>query len=386
VAIETPDDRTLKVTLENPTPFFLGLTALSPYLPQNQEFVERQGERYAQSAEALLYNGPYTLTNLDPPEGATFAKNEDYWDKENVDIERVEGKVVTDVSTAVNLYEAGELDVTEISAEYVDEYEGSPAFEPMVMFATSYLDMNQDSPAFRNENIRKAMQIGFDRDALADKILNDGSVGAEGYVPPGMDSGGPGEQTFREAASEVLGGFDPERARELYQQGVEEIGEEPNLTLLVWDDSRERDVGTFLQSQFEENLGANVEVRALPFNNLLQQTAAGDYDFYHGGWIADYNDPMDFLEVWTTDSLLNQSGFSNAEYDRLVDDAKVETDPTRRFQQLAQAEKILIEDEAVVAPTFHVCFTRLIRPSVEGLVFHPYGVFVDFKYASIREE
>jgi len=92
VAIETPDDRTLKVTLENPTPFFLGLTALTPYLPQNQEFVERQGERYAQSAEALLYNGPYTLTELHPTEGATFVKNEDYWDKENVDIERVEAR------------------------------------------------------------------------------------------------------------------------------------------------------------------------------------------------------------------------------------------------------------------------------------------------------
>ena len=185
MAIETPDDRTLKVTLENPTPFFLGLTALTPYLPQNEEFVERQGERYAQSAEALLYNGTYTLTDLDPTEGATFAKNEDYWDKENVDIERVEGKVVKDVATAVNLYEAGELDVTELSAGYVDEYQGSPALEPMVMFATSYLDMNQDSPAFRNENIRKAMQIGFDRDALADEVLNDGSVGAEGYIPPG---------------------------------------------------------------------------------------------------------------------------------------------------------------------------------------------------------
>ena len=120
VAIETPDDRTLKVTLENPTPFFLGLTAIFPYLPQNRDFVERQGERYAQSAEALLYNGPYTLTELNPTEGATFVKNEDYWDKENVDIERVEGKVVKDVATAVNLYEAGELDVTELSSEYLD--------------------------------------------------------------------------------------------------------------------------------------------------------------------------------------------------------------------------------------------------------------------------
>ena len=386
VAIETPDDRTLEVTLENPTPFFLGLTTSTPYLPQKMEFVERQGERYALGAKALLYNGPYTLTDFDPTQGATFVKNEDYWDKENVHIERVEGKVVTDVAAAVNLYETGELDVTEISADYVDEYEGSPAFEPTVMFATSYLDMNQDSPAFRNQNIRKAMQIGFDRDVLADEILNDGSVGAEGYIPPGMASGGQGEQTFREAAPEVLEGFDPERARKLYQRGVEEIGKEPNLTLLVWDDSRERDVGTFLQSQFEENLGARVEVRVVPFKYLDEQIAAGDYDFYHGGWGAGYNDPMDFLEVWTTDSPLNQSGFSNAEYDRLIAEARTETDPARRFQQLARAEKILVEDQAVVAPTYHPTFTRLIRPSVEGLEFHPYGAFVDFKYASIREE
>jgi oligopeptide transport system substrate-binding protein len=385
VAIEAPDDRTLRVTLENPTPFFLGLTALTPYLPQKKEFVERQGERYAQSAQALLYNGPYTLTDFDPTEGATFVKNENYWDKENVDIGRVEGKVVKDVASAVNLYEAGELDVTEISAQYVDEYEGSPAFEPMTVFATSYLDMNQDNPAFHNENIRKAMQIGFDRDALADKILNDGSVGAEGYIPPGMDSGGPKDQTFREVAPEVLGGFDAERARELYQQGVEEIGEEPNLTLLVWDESTQRDVGTFLQSQFETNLGAKVEVRVVPFNYLDEQLAAGDYDFSHLGWGAAYNDPLDLLEIWTTDSPLNQSGFSNAEYDRLIANAKVETDPTRRLKQLAQAEKILIEDEAVIAPTYHQGFTRLIRPSVDGLEFPSYGVFVDFKYASIRE-
>jgi oligopeptide transport system substrate-binding protein len=229
------------------------------------------------------------------------------------------------------------------------------------------------------------MQIGFDRDALADKILNDGSVGAEGYIPPGMDSGGPKDQTFREVAPEVLGGFDAERARELYQQGVEEIGEEPNLTLLVWDESTQRDVGTFLQSQFETNLGAKVEVRVVPFNYLDEQLAAGDYDFSHLGWGAAYNDPLDLLEIWTTDSPLNQSGFSNAEYDRLIANAKVETDPTRRLKQLAQAEKILIEDEAVIAPTYHQGFTRLIRPSVDGLEFPSYGVFVDFKYASIRE-
>jgi oligopeptide transport system substrate-binding protein len=384
VAIETPDDKTLKVTLTRPTPYFLGLTAFVTYLPQHEEFTEKQGEKYAQSADALLYNGPYKLTQFNPATGATFVKNEDYWDKANVDIERVEGRIVKEVDTAVNLYGAGELDVTELSTEYVDRYKDSPAFDSVVKFNTEYLDMNLNTPAFRNENIRKAIQIGFNREALAETILNNAAV-AEGFVPPGMDSGGPGDQTFREAGPEVVGEFDPERARELYQQGVEELGQEPTLTLLTSDESTQRDVGTFLQSQFEENLGANVEVKTLPFDQLLDQTAAGDYEFYHIGWNADYNDPMTFLDLYISDSPFNYSGFSNARYDQLIASAKAEADLAQRLQQLSEAEKILIEDEAVVAPTYHEAQIRLIRPNVKNLVFHPYGTVVDYKYASIED-
>ena len=384
VAIETPDDRTLKVTLENPTPFFLGLTALPAYLPQNQEFVEQQGERYAQSAEALLYNGPYTLTDFEATEGATFVKNEDYWDKENVDIERVEGKVVKDVASAVNLYEAGELDVTEISAEYVNEYEGSPAFEPMVMFATSYLDMNQHNPAFRNENIRKAMQIGFDRDALADKILNDGSVGAEGYIPPGMDSGGPGEQTFREVAPEVLGGFDPERARELYERGVEELGSEPTLELLIDDTSESRDVVTFLQSQLEENLGAKAEINQQPLDRRLELTKNGDYQLAVTGWKADYNDPINFLDLFRSDSEFNDPRFQNKRYDELISEAKTEADPKERINMLIEAEKILL-DKAAIAPLYQQGQARLVKPYVRHYKEHPYGAGIELKLLSIEK-
>src|SRR5215203_5439868 len=128
VAIETPDDKTVKVTLVAPSPFWLGLAGFFTYYPQNQKFVEQQGDQYAQNEKALLYNGPYTLTAFESTQGATLVKNKDYWDAGNVDIQKVEYKIVKEVDTSVNLYESGDLDETEIDSEYVDEYKGKPDF------------------------------------------------------------------------------------------------------------------------------------------------------------------------------------------------------------------------------------------------------------------
>ena len=175
VAVKATDDKTLEVELLAPSPFWLGLTAFFTYLPQNQKFVEQQGEDYALSKEALIFNGPYRLTCFKPTEGVTMVKNEDYWNKANVPIEKVEGKIVKELDTAVNLYESGELDVQRIDGEYVDEYKDSPEYHTITYFATFYMVGNQKEEVFQNLNIRKAIQIGYDRDALVNQILKNGS-------------------------------------------------------------------------------------------------------------------------------------------------------------------------------------------------------------------
>ncbi|MGH3147699.1 MAG: peptide ABC transporter substrate-binding protein [Rubrobacter sp.] len=352
VAIETPDDETLRVTLVNPTPFFLGLTAFQTYYPQKQEFVEQRGDEYAQSADALLYNGPFTMTRFDPAAGATLVKNEDYWDKDNVAVQRVDCKVVKEVATAVNLYEGGELDVIGIASEYVDQYEDTPPFRTVVQFVTWWFAMNFEDEVFQNENIRKAIQVSFDRDALADTILNNGSVGAEGIVPPRM--AGPGDRTFREAVGPTVPEYDPRRARELWQTGVEELGQEPSLTYLSQDNSIARDIATFLQSELKENLGANVEVNVQPFDRFLEVLENGEYQLTLYGWIADYNDPMTFLDLWLSDTPLNYSNYRNERYDQLINEAKVEPDVQVRMDNLIEAEGLLVEEQAVIAP----CTTR----------------------------
>lgn len=385
VAIETPDDKTLRVTLVQPSPFWLGLTNFIGYLPQNQKFVEQQGDKYAQSADALLYNGPYTMTELKPTQGMTLQKYKDYWDAGNVDIEKVEGRIVKELDTAVNLYESGELDVQGIEGEYIDEYKDSPEFHTLTNLATFYLVFNFREEIFQNENIRKAFQMGFDRQALTDQILKDGSAPATGFVPDGMS--GPGDQTFREAQGPVMPEYDPDQAKQLYQQGVEEVGQDPTIgiELLAYDDSTARDIAAFLQSQFQENLGAKIDVKVQPFDRKLELESNGEFQLSWQGWIADYDDPINFLELFESDNAFNTQKYANERFDQLIEGARTETDEARRMDMLLEAETILVEEDAGTAPMYFEGEARLQKPYLKNYVSHPYGAGRDIKLWKVEK-
>jgi oligopeptide transport system substrate-binding protein len=378
VAIETPDDKTLKVTLLAPAPYWLGLMAFFTYYPQNQKFVEKQGNNYAQTPDALLYNGPYTMTEFNPTEGATLEKNENYWDKGNVDIQKVEIDIVKDSATGVNLYESGELDNQELNSEYVTEYKDTPDFWSHTLFVTWWTVPNQNVPILQNENIRRALQIGFDRKALVDKLLNNGSVAATGYVPDGI--AGPGDQTFREAQGPVLPEYDPQKAKELWQKGVEEVGENPTIAYLAYDTSVSRDISTFLQSEYEK-MGANIEVNVQPYNRALELQETGDFQLSQFGWIGDYDDPMTFLDLWLSDASFNTQNYKNPRYDELITAAQESTDLKKRMEMLLEAERILVEEDAALAPQYFEGEAWLIRPALQkSYVDHPYGGGWDMRW------
>ena len=379
VAIRATDDKTLEVTLVSPSPFWLGLTAFFTYLPQKQSFVEQQGDQYAQNANALLYNGPYTLEKFNPTSGVTMKKNPDYWDAGSVDIQTVEGKIVKELDTAVNLYESGELDDVEIDGQYVSEYRDSPDFWSQTYFACFYMVPNQGKiPLFQNVKARKAIQMGFDRQALVDKILQNGSEAAPGYVPTGI--AGPGNQEFREAVGTTMPEFDAQQAKKLFQEAVEEVGESPTIELLAYDDSTARDIATFLQSQFENNLGAKINVKVQPFDRKLELEAEGNFQLSWQGWIADYNDPMTFLDLFLSDSAFNTGGYANDQYDQLINGAKKETDLARRMDLMIEAEKILVAESAGTAPMYFEGEAHLIRPAIKNYVDHRYGAGLDVKW------
>jgi oligopeptide transport system substrate-binding protein len=382
VAIETPDDKTIIVELISKSPFFLQLTSFVTYFPLHQEFVEKMGDKYAQDGDSLLYNGPYIMTAGSQGGGSTVVleKNEKYWDKENVAVKTINGRIVKDNDTAINLYEGGELAITPITGDSVKQYEDNPDFYRYVEPATIYGRLNQKAPGLDNLNIRKALMIGFDREALTDQILQDGSVPAYGFVPPAI-SPGPGDQTFRQANGDLVP-KDVDSARALWEKGVEEVGEEPKLTALFLDDSAGRDTATFMKDQYKKNLGVDLGVEIVTFDAALDRVDAEDYQInYSFGWIGDYDDPMTFMDLYLSDSPFNNSFFENEEYDRLINEAQTTSDLQLRMQNMLKAERILIEQAGTV-PLFYNAVSGLKRPYFKNYTPHAFGGD-DYKYAKI---
>jgi oligopeptide transport system substrate-binding protein len=381
VAIETPDDKTLRVTLVGPSPFWLGLTSFFTYYPQNQKFVEQQGDQYAQNAGALIYNGPYTLTQFEATDSATLVKNKDYWAAGDVDIQKVEMPIVKETDTAVNLYDSGELDETEIDSEYVNEYKGTPDFTSYPLFVSWYLVPQLSMPIFQNKNILRAFQMSFDGDALVNKILNNGSVAATGYVPIGV--AGPGNKTFREAQGPVQPEYDPEQAKELFQKGVEEVGENPTIEYLTYDDSVSRDIATFLQQEWKK-MGAKIKVAVQPFDRALDLQSSGNFQLSLQGWIADYNDPMTFLDLFEPGSAFNTSNYENERYGQLISGAREEADEARRMDMLLEAERILVEEDMGATGVYFEGEVHLVRPTIKNYVDHKYGGGVDLRWWTLE--
>ena len=383
VAIETPDDKTISVELISKSPFFLQLTSFVTYFPLNQEFVEKLGDKYARDGDSLLYNGPFTMTAGSEGGGSTVVlqKNEKYWDKANVAVKTINGRIVKDNDTAINLYEAGDLAITALTGDTVVQYEDSPDFYRRVEPFTVYGRLNQHAPGLDNLNIRKALMIGFDREALTDKVLQDGSVPAYGFVPPAI-SPGPGNQTFRQANGDLVP-KDVDSARAMWEKGVEEVGEEPKLTALFGDDSAGRDIATFMKDQYKKNLGFDLGVEIVTFDAALDRVDAEDYQInYSFGWIGDYDDPMTFMDLYLSDSPFNNSFFENEEYDRLIKEAQTTSDLQLRMQNMLKAERILIAQAATV-PVFYNAVSGLIKPYFKGYTPHPFGGD-DYKYATIE--
>jgi oligopeptide transport system substrate-binding protein len=173
--------------------------------------------------------------------------------------------------------------------------------------------------------------------------------------------------------------FDPEEAKRLFEQGVEEVGENPTIELLSYDDSVARDTATFLQSQFQDNLEAKIDVKIQPFDRKLELESNGEFQLSYQGWGADYNDPMTFLDLWESESPFNTGGYSNERYDELIDGAQAETGTARRMQLMLEAERLLIEDDAGLAPMIFEGEVRLIEPFIMDFVYQPYGGSLDVK-------
>lgn len=380
VKIDTPDDKTLVVQIKQPTPYFVSLTAFPLYFPLNEKFITEKGEGYALSADGLLYNGPFTLTEFDPAKGVVLAKNSNYWDKDSVKVDKVDIKVIKEQGTALNLYQSGDLDMAPLSSSDVKNFMGTPEFKAYTNFRSYYIQFNLNNEVIANKNIRKAIQLAVDPDVLTKNVLNNGSETATGLIPTGMAGSG---VTFREAQGDLILP-NIEKAKELWTKGLGELGKAPQLELLTADDQVSKDCGTFIQSQLKKNLGIDITLVTQPYSGRLQTMRDDKYQMVVSAWGADYNDPMTYLDLWAATPKPFRGNFSNERYDKLIAGAKLEVDSVKRMDMLLEAEKILVDEEAILAPLYYQGQAFALKENVKGLVYHPYGVTWDLKWASVK--
>lgn len=394
LGVEAVDENTLKVTLEQPVEYFDSLLAFGTYLPLNEKFVEEKGDKFGTNSENMLANGPFVLTDWD---GSglewSYEPNEHYYDKDEVHLTKVNVQVAKTPNTAINLYQTDEADRTgALSAEYANQYQDDEEASTFKEGSSWYLKFNQerngkDTP-LANENIRKAIAMAFDKKSFTDTVLANGSIPSDGYVPEGLSKNPETDKDFREESGDLIS-YDVEKAQEYWKKGLEELGvEEIKLDYLSDDTENAKKTGEYFQNQLETNLeGLKIELTNVPFKVRLKKTTDQDYDIVMHGWGPDYLDPMTFLDLYLTDGTNNNTGYSSEEFDKLIDDAKVKyaNDPQKRWEAMLEAEKLLIQEDTVIAPIYQRGRLVLIKPYVKNFHEHLFGPDYSLKYVKIEK-
>ncbi|MGE7696157.1 peptide ABC transporter substrate-binding protein [Lysinibacillus sp. NPDC094177] len=382
IGIKALNDHTLEVQLNAPIPYFLSLTTYAPFFPLNKEFTEAQGDQYALEAANMIYNGPFVMESWQHGQGWTFVKNGEYWDKNSVKLTKITQKIVKDTATAVNLYEAGEIDTAELSSEYVAQYKDSPEYSTFLKPNTYFIRMNHENKVLSNKNIRKAIDMAWDKQGFADVILQDGSIPAYYLVPLGLSTDEKGVD-FREGNGD-MNKTNVELAKEAWATGLKELGvDKVKLEFLTYDRAESKKAAEFIKNQLETNLeGLELTINMQPNKQKLALEGAVDYDLDYGGWGPDYQDPMTYIELFESTAYYNQSHYKNEKVDALIKKAKTTSDVSERWLLMQQAEKIMMDDFAF-APTFQKGISRLTKPYVKNLYEHPFSADISYKWVEI---
>lgn len=390
LGIEATDEKTLVVSLERPIPYFVSLMAFGTFYPQNENFIRAQGESYGTTSENLLSNGPFILTNWDGT-GLSWSmeKNPEYWDAETVKLETINVDVIKEASTGVNLYTSGEKDRVGLSGEFAMQYADDEEVVQVLKPTVYYLKFNQERDGGKtplaNTKLRQALAMSFNKQDLVDVVLANGSIPADFLVPTefAFDEN---NEDFREVNGGMLP-FNPEEAAKLWSEGLEEEGmTEVTLEYVSGDSELAKNMDAYLKSQMEGNLeGLTLNIQNVPFNVKLDMDAAQDYDIQSTGWAPDFQDPITFLDLFQTGSSQNNMSYSNENLDNLLNQARGELalNPEERWQALAEAEKIIVEEDAAIANMYQTGGMSLQKPYVHDIIAHPFTGDFSYKWAYI---
>lgn len=385
LGVTAVDDKTLKVELDVPVPYFESLMAFPTFYPVNQEFFEACGDQYASTPDTLLSNGPFKITSYEPAATTiTLEKNPDYWDADKVTLDGMKYQVIKDSQQAILAYQNGDLDVVTLSGEQVEQFQADPEFKNIMAGYLWYVSPNMQVAGLENLNLRKALSLCFDKEAVCNNILKDGSIPAY-FAVPTLLATGPDGKDYRESAGSDYFKTDKAEALKYWEEAKKELGVESlTYNMIVEDTESAINVAQFLQSEIQTTLpGITINLEQMPKKNRVERMQQGQYELGLTRWGPDYADPMTYLDMWTTNSPNNYGFWSNSEYDTIIESSKkgeLALDPEKRWSALVSAEKIVCDD-AVILPVYQKGNAVMQKANVEGIEFHSIAINRYFKNA-----
>jgi oligopeptide transport system substrate-binding protein len=387
LGVKALDDYTIEIQLDTPIPYIENLLAFTPLYPQNQAFVEEAGDAYGTNSDNIVFSGPFTMSNWDGT-GLTWTleKNADYYNADSIAIDEVNVQVIKEGSTAVNLFEAGDIDNAPLTGELAKQYQGDENAVQQAKARNYWMAFNYNNEVFQNQNLREAIDYAINNEELATNVIGDGSNAVATFVPENFIFNPETEEDFVTEVG-ITDKYDPEEAARLWDLAKEELGVETlDLNLLGDDDEKGKTTTQYIQGQVQNNLeGVTVNLQNVPKKNRLAQEDARDYDMVITGWAADFADGINFFELLETGGPYNRGDYTNTAYDAEIEAARGENanDPTARWANFVEAQNILVEDAAWV-PLYQEVETQLRNPNLTGITFRSVGNEFDLRTATLE--
>ena len=384
LGVTAKDDQTLVVELENKVPYFTDLMAFPCYFPQNEKFVEKCGKNYGTKPEYTLSNGAYKMTKWVKGNKATFTKNDKYYDAKTVATKNLEMYLVQDPKTAAQNFDNGKVDYARINSTLVDKYKGKDTFTTFNEGYLFYLQLNFKNDTVANKNVREALAYAINRKDLCENVLKDGSKGATGFIPSQLSTS-PAGKDFRDDADKYVS-YDQKKAQEYLDAAKKELGTDTiTIDLLYGTDESPMDtMAEYLQGSFSKLKGLKVNmVATVKKDRIYNREANGNFQVVCTRWGPDYADPTTYLNLALTDNSNNYGKYANAKFDALMEQIQKESDLTKRWDLMIQAEKVMMEDMAYI-PVFEKGAAALKANNVKGLVVVPVGTPYTFKYVKLK--
>ena len=403
LGVSALDEKTLVVELEAPVPFFPALMAFPTFYPINEKFFNSlEDGSYGTSPETFLSNGAFLLTDYLPgTANIQLKKNDSYWNAAAVSLDDFRYQVVMSSDNALTSFKNGTLNLVNISGNQAEhaaqDAELSKNLKTFSSGALTYLSFNQDpknhhAGALANVNLRLALSNAINRESLVNNFVLTGAKATYTAIPvdfaPNAETGeffAANQKQFADVVS-----FDVSKARRYLETAKSELGKDSlSLQLIYANDSGDTLVKVVqaIKSQLEENLpGVTISLQPMPKAEYLSNVTSNNYDLALVDWVPDYDDPMTFFSLWTTEGCEIAEHWSNADYDRIIATCAAGSlagDYNARWEALYDAEKILL-DNAVIAPLYTDANAVLISPNVTGVEFHVAGVSRVFKNVNIK--